>query len=648
MRFWSLIDLTAAHRPVLFVDETDILVQNSVGLYEGLTRLQEYQNGRLYLTSHRICYVDIDSPLTKSVAINLPDVKSVEYAARFLKSSPKITVNFEDSSMQSSLYSASSSALNSSSSSSPNGSSASLPGTTGNNGGSLSSPSSIVGLLSLVTWICPICSFSNKLPSNYRIGLSPVPPCATCGVKPSEKLIDDALAANNASSAGVTDDSTSISSGLDTDDEIPCQKCTFLNNSAMRRCELCGAVLRNFNPADYILDKSAVRTDSYLPFSIRGANGSSSRWRYGGGSDVPTYVRISFRGGGDKEFFERLKAVITDRTWLKNMNRLKNLPFTVTASSKRDIPEPEPKEQPKIEVTPSFGIHGLQRLNIKEREQGQMLLGSIDDLQSLMKKAKDLIGLAESFATRLASSPGVPEEARRALRESSNALSLSSPIVTKEMAGGGNDEIYFAELARQLAEFLVGGVLESEGGIVPLLDLFALYNRARGISLVSPKDLRSACSYFEKLNLPFRVRQFKSGLLVIQETAKNDDVIANRLVQFVRDQQKKEFGEQDGVTAEDVSSNFGWSFGVCVEELQNAVEQGKLVSDAAIEGTRYFIDILATYAWDWKKDVFQEDISTGIDFAVVSTSEDLIDVGKDNGIMKQRSLVSVNRSESLL
>lgn len=35
MRFWRPIELTAAHRPVLYDDETDILVQNSVGIYEG-------------------------------------------------------------------------------------------------------------------------------------------------------------------------------------------------------------------------------------------------------------------------------------------------------------------------------------------------------------------------------------------------------------------------------------------------------------------------------------------------------------------------------------------------------------------------------------------------------------------------------------
>ena len=60
--------------------------------------------------------------------------------------------------------------------------------------------------------------------------------------------------------------------------------------------------------------------------------------------------------------------------------------------------------------------------------------------------------------------------------------------MTKEIAGG--EEAYWAELARQVAEFLTSedrgsgeSILRREGGIVPLIDLFAIYNRARGVGI---------------------------------------------------------------------------------------------------------------------------------------------------------------------
>lgn len=106
-----------------------------------------------------------------------------------------------------------------------------------------------------------------------------------------------------------------------------------------------------------------------------------------------------------------------------------------------------------------------------------------------MARAKDLIILAEQFATKLSSLPSTASsDARLALKESTEALGLSTPIVTKEIAGG--QDAYWSELARQIAEFLTStdsrgqSILKREGGIIPLIDLFAIYNRARGIGRV--------------------------------------------------------------------------------------------------------------------------------------------------------------------
>jgi len=110
-----------------------------------------------------------------------------------------------------------------------------------------------------------------------------------------------------------------------------------------------------------------------------------------------------------------------------------------------------------------------------------------------MTRAKTAIALAEQLASKISSLPASAgaSEARRALQESSELLGLSTPIVSREVAGGL--EVYWGELARQVAEFLTapgvdGSLLKREGGIIPLVDLFALYNRARGVGTnpVSP------------------------------------------------------------------------------------------------------------------------------------------------------------------
>jgi len=138
-----------------------------------------------------------------------------------------------------------------------------------------------------------------------------------------------------------------------------------------------------------------------------------------------------------------------------------------------------------LKVTPgkTIGINGLERASAALRLQNDVVLqSSLKDLEALMARAKDLIALAEQLAVKVSSN-----EAKSALRESTEVLGLSSPIVTKEIAGG--QEAYYIELARQVAEFLTtskddkGSYLRTEGGIIPLIDVFALYNKARGVGI---------------------------------------------------------------------------------------------------------------------------------------------------------------------
>ncbi|CAJ0746806.1 3545_t:CDS:2, partial [Entrophospora sp. SA101] len=52
-----------------------------------------YMNGKVYLTSHRIVYVDSVNPHTNLITIDLQLIKGREFYAGFVKSSPKITLH---------------------------------------------------------------------------------------------------------------------------------------------------------------------------------------------------------------------------------------------------------------------------------------------------------------------------------------------------------------------------------------------------------------------------------------------------------------------------------------------------------------------------------------------------------------------------
>ena len=300
-------------------------------------------------------------------------------------------------------------------------------------------------------------------------------------------------------------------------------------------------------------------------------------------------IKLSFRGGGEKIFYERLKGCITQRKWLlqgappvPNRNRTSE---NGNSGSGASTPV---GERPK-----TVGIASLEQRRLEIRKNNELVIGSaFEDLEALMASAKEMIALAESFAS--SNGNGSSE---------SSAVASALGLVTKDMLGGGSnsESLYISELSRNLAEFLtddVRGVLRKAGGIISLVDLWAMFNRARGgVELVSPLDFEKAARLWEKLKLPVRLRQFRSGVLVVQGSDRTDEKTIKALLTWLKDLHyfppDKEvswdwqaFGR--GVSAQDVAERFGWSIGVAEEELEMAEEKGALCREESIEGLTFW------------------------------------------------------------
>ena len=309
-------------------------------------------------------------------------------------------------------------------------------------------------------------------------------------------------------------------------------------------------------------------------------------------------IKFSFRAGGDKIFHERLKGAMTQRKWL-----LQNAPPIPQATGSYHDPADAASDgqvlqsprgpQPKV-----VGIAGLERRGLELRKNNETVIGgAFEDLEALMASAKEIVALAERFS-RQSADKGL--EGDNLLEESATALGM---VTTKDMlvSKTGSDSLYLSELSRNLAEYLTDdtrGILRREGGIMSLVDLWAVFNRSRGgVELISPTDFEKAARIWEKLSLPVRLRQFKNGLLVVQGSDRTDDKTVVQLLAWLQQLHTappdgeamwdwKEFGR--GVTAQDTAVHFGWSIGVASEELEMAEERGALCRDEGVEGIRYW------------------------------------------------------------
>ncbi|MCJ1375691.1 hypothetical protein MMC20_006928 [Loxospora ochrophaea] len=306
------------------------------------------------------------------------------------------------------------------------------------------------------------------------------------------------------------------------------------------------------------------------------------------------YVKLSFRAGGEKIFYERLKGAIIQRKWL-----LRNAPPFPQPSYSTGGPLSKDTETKADDGhTKTVGIAGLERRGQQMREKNEVVIGNaFEDLEALMASAKDIMALAETFASQ---SVDDSSEANALLSESAAALGM---VTTKDMLGpsNGSESLYLSELSRHLAEYLTDdrhGILRKEGGIMSLIDLWAVFNRARGgVELISPTDFEKAASHWGQLNLPVRLRKFKNGLLVVQRSDWTDDKTIAQLLAWLQELHTmpsnvepnwdwQVFGR--GVTAQETATRFGWSVGVAVEELGMAEERGALCREEGVEGLRFW------------------------------------------------------------
>lgn len=97
MKYFEKAEVSSSWRPILSPNESLIIQQGSVGLYEGYAcgdldmhwltdsvyiarknKAENYQDGVCYLTSHRVVYVDSSRSSERAVQLPLHLVKSVE------------------------------------------------------------------------------------------------------------------------------------------------------------------------------------------------------------------------------------------------------------------------------------------------------------------------------------------------------------------------------------------------------------------------------------------------------------------------------------------------------------------------------------------------------------------------------------------
>lgn len=391
-------------------------------------------------------------------------------------------------------------------------------------------------------------------------------------------IVKAALSSGRQSAVSANDSTTSYpTNGSNQSTKIRCPRCTFANDPSLLQCELCEASLISVPDPRLHLSRDDLRSASLAPSLVDLSIND----------ETIASIKFSFRNGGDKQFHDHLKVALQQRKWL-----LPGAPPVPKAEQTQDGSDStlDGKNLRRL-----VGIAGLEMRGQVQRKNNEMIIGNaFEDLEALMTSAKDIIALAESFAMQ--NKDGTSSESNQVWSQSASALGLTT---TKDMLG--SDALYISELSRNLAEFLTDdtkGVLKKEGGIMSLVDLWAVFNRARnGVELVSPVDFEKAARMWEQLRLPLRLRRFKSGLLVVQGQDRTDEKTVASILAWLKELHDDVPAEEHtwnlklygrGVTVQETAMRFGWSMGVATEEMDMAEERGVLCREQGLNGVHFW------------------------------------------------------------
>ncbi|SPO24541.1 related to VPS36 protein, involved in vacuolar protein sorting [Ustilago trichophora] len=596
---------------LLFHDEEVVSLQDSIGLYDGKEKTLHQNNGTVYLTSHRLLYVDDLEPHRYSCSLDLSLVKQSEYYAGFLKSSPKITLTLakpetidqdagtnDDQQQQQQRRT---SPLSTQTDAAPRSKTPNRDWRV-NASAADSTPADASGS----NWICAICGFSNSASRSV---------CELCGVTkeparptpkrttlperihPSQSTGPDPFSSPN-KAPSIPQQSDAANSLLPTNkdrDGLACDICTFLNHPSMNKCEMCGSNLGRSWQQQQQSSAAASSTSlatSGIParksveadaLSLR-ASTTTSRSSTPASASLPPptdSVKLSFRKGGDKAFYNLLKSTLKAKAWASGAKNASS----GTASTGNDARAMRVSAgmvdlDGRSAALKRVGIDGiLSSVDSTSRAQNDDMQGALKDLEALMRKAKQMVEFAEALNAKLtkqeqaataAREAGLPEsaaaqpdqEAATLIRSSLVQLGLPAPAVTEDMAK--DQEEYHRELALELAGLLLGnpsggqrtglmgaGKIAAKGkskdtlprvsddqlngrGLVGLDEVWCVWNRARGVALIPPQALRSAAAFLPDITSPsIRIKTFRSGLSVLHTPRYSDDAFASRILQFL-------------------------------------------------------------------------------------------------------------------
>lgn len=254
------------------------------------------------------------------------------------------------------------------------------------------------------------------------------------------------------------------------------------------------------------------------------------------------YIKLSFRKGGMEPFLSSLLRMLEHHHWEKTSSSAHepsssvNPKTSVVASSSADHKNNYGSSSAS-QATSSSGITpGLRSLGIAGVMEGSKestkMAETFTDIDDVMHRTSSLVESIQRLK-RNASSGGFEEGVDPTAIESMEATLGLDSMVSKSKQNGSTDTPFSHALAIELHSWMThnkNADFFARMNLIPLVELFALYNRARSDHLISPDDLLEATRalVFAVPYPKYSLHQLSSGQMALMHV--DDSILLSQLI----------------------------------------------------------------------------------------------------------------------
>ncbi|XP_044749143.1 vacuolar protein-sorting-associated protein 36 [Coccinella septempunctata] len=281
-------------------------------------------------------------------------------------------------------------------------------------------------------------------------------------------------------------------------------------------------------------------------------------------TSVYNFIKLSFRDGYQHNVLETLNHALQQRAWETKI------------SSKQIGASSGNRSTPMIKLR--TGIVGIERnLQEKQKAADESITVAFQDLSKLMTMAKDMVKLSQTISTKIKEKQGdITDDDTVKFKSYLLSLGIDDPVTRDSYKSNTQ---YYRELAKEICN-LLREPIDKMGGMMGMTDVFCRINRARGLELLSPEDTLNACKAMETLNLPLKLYQFASGVMVLQLSSLDDEIVTDATAKLIE--------EKKSLTCDELATHLGISIVLAKERLLSAEKVAKCCRDDSIEGLRFY------------------------------------------------------------